>query len=65
MRLKNEQELHVTQDKLRILEERLAEARRESSHNPRAHELSLRALTRMMNQMKEEIARFAAQAVAR
>ena len=65
MGLKNEQELQVTKDKLRILAERLAAARREPSDNPRAHELSLRSLRRMMNQMTEEIARFEAQAIGK
>ena len=58
MGLKNERELQVTREKLRLLEERLEAAGREPSENPRAHELSLRSLRRMINQLKEEIARF-------
>ncbi len=58
MGLKDKQELQATTAKLRILEERLEAARREPSDNPRAHELSLRSLSRMINQMKEDIARF-------
>jgi hypothetical protein len=63
MGLKDERELAVTRGKLRVLEERLAVARTEPRDNPRAHELSLRSLTRMINQLKEEIARFQAHAV--
>jgi len=63
MGLKDERELEVTRGKLRVLEERLAAARTEPGDNPRAHELSLRSLTRMINQLKEEIARFQAHAI--
>jgi hypothetical protein len=65
MGLKDEHELRVTRDKLRRLEERLEAARRETSDNPRGHELSMRSLKRMINQMKEEIARFQTQAIQR
>ena len=65
MGLKNEQEVQVTREKLRILEIRLAAARQESSENPRAHELSLRSLKRMIDQMTEEIARFRARTIAK
>ena len=65
MGLKSEHELQVTKEKRRILEERLAEARREPSDNPYAHELSLRSLQRMINQMTEEIARFEAQSIGK
>jgi hypothetical protein len=64
MGLKDAHELSVTRHKLRLLEERLAAARQESSANPRAHELSMRSLKRMINQLREEIARFEAQAAA-
>jgi hypothetical protein len=63
MGLKDERELEVTRGKLRVLEERLAAARTEPRDNPRAHELSLRSLTRMINQRKEEITRFQAHAI--
>jgi hypothetical protein len=65
MGLKNKRELEATKEKLRIIEERLEAARREPSDNPRAHELSLRSLSRMFNQLKEEIARFETQTVAK
>lgn len=64
MGLKDEHELQVTRGKLRVLEDRLEAARRETSADPRGHELSLRSLKRMINQMKEEIARFEAQTVS-
>lgn len=63
MGLKNEHELQVTKEKRRILESRLAAARKESSENPRAHELSLRSLQRMIDQMTEEIASFEARSI--
>jgi len=62
--LKNEHEVQVTRQKLRFLEDRLAAAREEPSERPRAHELSLSSLKRMINQMTEEIARFTSQSVA-
>lgn len=65
MGLKNEHELRVTQEKLRVLEARLAVAREEPSENPRAHQLSLRSLERMINQMTEEIANFRELSVSR
>ena len=65
MGLKDEHELSVTRHKLRLLEERLAAARQETAESPRAHELSMRSLKRIINQLKEEIARFEAHAAAR
>jgi hypothetical protein len=62
MDLKNEHEVSVTRKKLRILEDRLEESKREPTENPRAHALSQRSLQRMINQMKEEIVRFEAHA---
>jgi hypothetical protein len=62
MILKNEREVEETRRKLRILEDRLEESRTEIPSNPVTHELSQRSLTRMINQMKEEIARFKAHA---
>jgi uncharacterized membrane protein YccC len=58
MGLKNNRELQATKEKLRILEQRLEAARQEPSDSPRAHELSLKSLRRIFNQLKEEIARF-------
>ncbi len=63
MELKDEHELEVTQRKLTLLDERLKQSRSEPSANPRGQALSQRSLQRMINQMKEEIARFRAHAV--
>lgn len=65
MGLKNEHELRVTQEKLRVLEARLAVAREEASENPRSHQLSIRSLERMIGQMAEEIANFREVSVSR
>jgi hypothetical protein len=65
MGLTSERELEVTRGKLRILEERLETAQRASSVNPRARELSLRSIKRMIHQMKEEIARYEARPVGK
>jgi hypothetical protein len=63
MGLQGRHELEVTRRKLRLLEERLTAARTEPRDTPRGHELSLRSLTRMINQLKEAIARFEAHAI--
>ncbi len=64
MGLKNATELLSTRRKLQILENRLAAARKEATENPRAHELSMRSLKRVINQLQEEIARYEAHSVA-
>ncbi len=63
MELKNEREVNVTLEKLRLLENRLAESKKEPSNDPHGRALSQRSLQRMINQMKEEIARFKAHSV--
>lgn len=63
MELKDEQEVSVTRRKLRLLEDCLAESQKEPSNDPMGHELSQRSIQRMINQMKEEIARFEARTV--
>ena len=60
MSLQNEQELAVTREKLRMLEESYAAARQDASGNRHAQELELRSLKQLINQLKEEIARFGA-----
>ena len=56
--IENEFQLQNTRRKLEILEHRYtAEGGQEPSH---ARDLSLRSLKRMINQFKEEIARFEA-----
>jgi hypothetical protein len=63
MELKNDRELEVTREKLRLLENRLAESKKEVSKDPHGQALSQRSLKLMINQMIEEIARYEAHAV--
>jgi hypothetical protein len=63
MDLEDERELEVTRRKLHVLETRYEASRREPDENTHVHELSLRSLKRMINQLKEEIARFESQAL--
>ena len=60
MTLKNNTELANTREKLRELEDRYASRLRETPANSHVHELTLRSLKRLINQLKEEIARFEA-----
>ena len=63
MELKDEYEVEVTRSKLKMLEERFEASRLEPAENTHVHELSLRSLKRMINQLKEEIARFESHAM--
>ena len=58
MALKNETELSNTREKLRELELRYEQRKRETPINPRVHELTLHSLKRLINQLKEEISLF-------
>ena len=58
MSIENRRELKATRQKLAWLERELESARLQSSENPRVQELTLRSLKAMINQMKEEIARY-------
>lgn len=58
MSLQSHRELKSTREKLRLLEQRYESDRREEGGDEHARELSLRSLRRLINQMKEEIARF-------
>ena len=60
MELKDDYELQVTRSKLQTLEARFEASRCEPAENAHVQELSLRSLKRMINQLKEEIARFEA-----
>lgn len=60
MELKDEREVEVTREKLRSLETRYQAASRDPGDNAQTQELTLRSLKRLINQMKEEIARFEA-----
>jgi hypothetical protein len=65
MDLKNERELEVTREKLRQLEDHYETSCLDTSGDPHVRELSLRSIKRMINQLKEEIARFESRASLR
>ena len=60
MELRDERQLQNTREKLRILEDRYEAVRKDPAGGARAQELTLRSLKRLINQLKEEIARFEA-----
>jgi len=65
MILRNDQELSNTQRKLRLLEESYEEARADTEGDGHLRELEMESLKRLINQLKEEIARFEARLPAR
>lgn len=58
MNLKSQSELAVTREKLQLLEERYREKQQATAVDEHVNELSMRSLKRVINQLKEEIARF-------
>jgi hypothetical protein len=60
-----EQELQVTREKLRLLEERIAAPTQEPADDAHVRELTLRSLKSLMNQFREEIVRYTAGTAAR
>ena len=58
MSLQSHRELEATREKLRLLEERFEANKREQGGDEHVRELSMRSLKRLINQLKEEIARF-------
>ncbi len=60
MNLKSDRELASTRDKLRLLEAEYADTVRDLAEDPQVRELSLRSLQQLINQLKEEIARYEA-----
>ena len=58
MSLQSHRELEATREKLRLLEERYEASKCEQSGGQHVRELSVRSLKRLINQLKEEIARF-------
>jgi hypothetical protein len=60
MELKDEREVEVAREKLRSLEARYQAVSQEPGDDAHIQELTLRSLKRLINQMKEEIARFEA-----
>jgi hypothetical protein len=60
MNLRDRQELAVTKEKLRVLEEWYAKRVLEPAQDQHVRELSLQSIKKMINQLKEEIMRFEA-----
>ena len=65
MELMDEREVDVTREKLRSLEARYQAVSQDPEESAHIQELTLRSLKRMINQMKEEIARFESRRVSR
>ena len=64
MDLKNDLELEVTRDKLRMLESHYEVSRLDTTDDPHVRELSLRSIKRMIHQLKEEIVRYESRVAA-
>jgi hypothetical protein len=58
MSLQSLRELEVTREKLRLLEERYEANKCEQGGDQHVREISMRSLKRLINRLKEEIARF-------
>jgi hypothetical protein len=65
MRIHNDQELAVTREELRPLEERVAALADESAGDTHVRELTFPPLKRMANRLHEEIARYIASSAVR
>lgn len=65
MELTSEIEVVNTRKKLKLLEETYEASQKEPDSNAAYQQLSRRSLKRMINQMKEEIARFEAHAAVK
>jgi hypothetical protein len=65
MGLKNDTELANTRAKLQRLEDRYDALRNDENEDARVRELTLRSIKSMINQFKEEIARYEARLPAR
>lgn len=64
MTLNTEIEAANTREKLRELEDRYEARRQETPADARVHELTLQSLRRLINQLKEELARYEARRAA-
>ena len=62
MNLQDDRELESTRAKLRLLEERYEASKSEQDSNEYVLELSRHSIKRLINQLKEEIARYEARA---
>jgi uncharacterized small protein (DUF1192 family) len=60
MTLRNQRELKNTREKLRKLEEHFAARKQAPAEDAHIRALSLRSLKQLINQLKEEIARYEA-----
>jgi hypothetical protein len=65
MSIQSDHELAVTRKKLLLLEERLAALKSKAAADAHVRELTLRSLKSLVNQLREEIARYTAGAGAR
>ena len=65
MTLRNDRELANTREKLRMLEMSYEEARQESGADVELREAELASLSRLINQLKEEISRYEAHQAVR
>jgi hypothetical protein len=65
MSIQDDHELAVTRKKLRLLEERVASLKQRPTDNAHVRELTVRSLMSMVNQLREEIARYTAGAGTR
>jgi hypothetical protein len=63
MSLQSERELENTKRKLRVLEESYDEARADTTEDQHLREIEMESLKRLINQLKEEIARYEAHRV--
>jgi len=60
MTLHDKVELETTRQKLRVLEEHYESEKRATGGDEHVRELSMRSIRRIINELKEEIARFQA-----
>lgn len=65
MNLKDQRELEVARQKLDMLEESYHAAKQEPGVDRHIQEVELRSLKQLINQLKEEIARFKGRAAVR
>lgn len=60
MKLESQREVENTREKLRLLEEHYQRKREQPAEDEHVQELTLRSLKKLINQLKEEIARYEA-----
>ena len=58
MSLQSQRELEVTREKLQLLEKRYEANQREQGGDEHVRAITMQSLKRLINQLKEEIARF-------